>query len=215
MSRAKALCPNRRLRQSRKIDRLSRAAGISSASFRSKKLGWLEIASSQPGVAIPVKLVPVTIGITMMIAVITMAAVPVVWPVIGSIIRSGVIPVRIRVPVRVISVIARTEPDTEVNLSIRTRGPRDHQTPGHDCNQQKFLHDSPPNNSTGESVESFPVIRSPEQLDTPLARQFDRSARIRYRAAVAHQQSFLLLLPGMRLPVLQLRSAPNRSALYR
>jgi hypothetical protein len=25
-------------------------------------------------------------------------------------------------------------------LSIRTRGPRDHQTPGHDCNQQKFPH---------------------------------------------------------------------------
>jgi hypothetical protein len=91
-------------------------------------------------VAIPVKLVPVTIRITMMVAVIAMAAVPVVWPIIGSIIRSGVIPVRIRVPVRVIAVIARTEPDTEVNLSIRTRGPRDHQTPGHDCNQQKFLH---------------------------------------------------------------------------
>jgi hypothetical protein len=77
----------------------------------------------------------------MMVAVIAMAAVPVVWPIIGSIIRSGVIPVRIRVPVRVIAVIARTEPDTEVNLSIRTRRPRDHKTPSHDCNQQKFLHD--------------------------------------------------------------------------
>ncbi len=56
MSRAKALCPNRRLRQS-KEDRPpgSRAAGSRPASFRSKKLGWLEIASSQPGVAIPVK----------------------------------------------------------------------------------------------------------------------------------------------------------------
>jgi len=91
-------------------------------------------------VAILVKLVPVTIGIPIMIAVITVAAVPVVRPVIGSIIRSGVIWVRIIVPVRVISVIARAEPDTEVNLSIRTRGPRDHQTPGHDCNQQKFPH---------------------------------------------------------------------------
>src|SRR6476660_10516195 len=124
------------------------------------------MASSQPGVAIPVKLAPVIIGITVMIAIITMPAVPVGRPVIGSIIRSRVIPVRIIVPVRVISVIARTEPDTEVNLSIRTRGPRDHKTPGHDCNQQKFLHDSPPSNSTGESVESFPVIRSPEHLDT-------------------------------------------------
>src|SRR4051812_527719 len=97
---------------------------------------------------------------TIMIAVITMAAVPIVRPVIGSIIRSGVITVRI-VTVRIISsVIARTEPDTEVNLSIRTRGPRDHKTPGHDCNQQKFLHDSPPNDLTGKSVESFLVIRS-------------------------------------------------------
>jgi hypothetical protein len=102
-----------------------------SASFRSKKLGWLEIASSQPGVAIPIKLAPVMI--TMMIA-ITMPAVPVVRPVIGSIIRSRVIPVGIIVPVRVISVIARTEPDTEVNSSIRTRRPCDRQTPGHDCN---------------------------------------------------------------------------------
>jgi hypothetical protein len=81
--------------------------------------------------AIPIKLAPVMI--TMMIA-ITVPAVPVVPPVIGSIIRSRVIPVRIIVPVRVISVIARTEPDTEVNLSIRTRRPCDHQTPGHDCN---------------------------------------------------------------------------------
>jgi hypothetical protein len=85
-------------------------------------------------VAILVKLVPVTIRITMMVAVIAMAAVPVVWPIIGSIIRSGVIPVRTRVSVRIIAVIARTEPDTEVNLSIRTRRPCDHQTPGHDCN---------------------------------------------------------------------------------
>ena len=166
MSRAKALCPNRRLRQSQEDRNACLGRLHLSASFRLKKLGWLEIASSQPSVAIPVKLVPVTIGMTMMIAVITMAAVPVVWPVIGSIIRSGVIPVRIRVPVRVISVIARTEPDTEVNLSIRARGPRDHQTPGHDCNQQKFLHDSPPSNLTGELVENFPVIRSPEHLDT-------------------------------------------------
>jgi len=101
-------------------------------SFRSKKIRLARIASSQPGVAIPIKLAPVMI--TMMIAIITMPAVPVVRPVIGSIMRSGVIPVRIIVPVRIISVIARTEPDTEVNLSIRTRRPRDHQTPGHDCN---------------------------------------------------------------------------------
>jgi hypothetical protein len=93
--------------------------------FPLKKI--LAIASSQLGVAIPIKLAPV---ITMMIAIITMPAVPVVRPII----RSRVIPVRIIVPIRVISVIARTEPDTEVNLSIRTRRPYDHQTPGHDCN---------------------------------------------------------------------------------
>jgi hypothetical protein len=110
---------------------LVHAAG-SLREFPLKKLGWPEIASSQPGVAILIKLAPVMV--TMMIAIITMPAVPVVRPVIGSIIRSRVIPVRIIVPVRVISVIARTEPDTEVNLSIRTRRPCDHQTPGHDCN---------------------------------------------------------------------------------
>jgi hypothetical protein len=108
--------------------------------FPLKKLGWLKIASSQPVLAIPVKLAPVIIGITVVIAIITMPAVP-IRPVIGTIIRS-IIPVRIIGTVRVISaVIARTEPDTEVNLSIRTRRPCDHQTPGHDCNQQKFLHD--------------------------------------------------------------------------
>jgi hypothetical protein len=84
-------------------------------------------------VAIPVKLVPVIIGIAIMVAIITIAAIPIVRPIIGSIIRSGVISVRIIVTIRVIPVIARTEPDTEVNLSIRTRRPRDHKTPGHDC----------------------------------------------------------------------------------
>jgi len=121
------------------------------------------MASSQPGVAIPVKLVPMIVRMTMMMAIITMPAIPVVRPII---IRSVVIPVRIIVTVRVISVIARTEPDTEVNLSIRTRRSREHQTPCHDCNQQKFLHYLPPDNSTGESVESFPIIRSSERLDT-------------------------------------------------
>jgi hypothetical protein len=38
MSGAKALCPNRRLRQSKKIDRLSRAAEISSAEFPLEKI---------------------------------------------------------------------------------------------------------------------------------------------------------------------------------
>jgi hypothetical protein len=102
--------------------------------FRSKKIRLARNTFEPAGVAIPVKLASVVIGVTMMIAIITMPAVPVVRPIIGSIIRSRVIPVRIIVAVRVISVIARTEPDTEVNLSIRTRRPRDHQTPGHDCN---------------------------------------------------------------------------------
>ena len=80
--------------------------------FPLKKLGWLEILLSQPVVAIPIKLAPV----------------------IRTVIRSRIIPVRIIVTVRVISVIARTESDTEVNLSIRTCRPREHQTPSHDCN---------------------------------------------------------------------------------
>jgi hypothetical protein len=89
-------------------------------------------------VAIRIKLAPViigiTVGITVMVAIITMPAVP-VRPVIGSIIRSSVISVRIIVPVRVISSVkARTEPDAEVNLSLRTRRPREHQTPSHDRN---------------------------------------------------------------------------------
>jgi hypothetical protein len=92
------------------------------------------MASSQPGVAIPVKLAAVIIGITIMVAIITMPAVPIVRAIIVTIIRSRVIPVRIIITVRIIPVIARTEPDTEVNLSIRTRRSRDHQTPGHDCN---------------------------------------------------------------------------------
>jgi len=82
-------------------------------------------------VAIPIKLAPVIIGVTM--AIITMPAVLVVRPVIGTIIRSIVIPVRIIVTVRVISVIARAEADIEVNLSIRTRRFREHQTTSHDC----------------------------------------------------------------------------------
>jgi hypothetical protein len=96
-------------------------------------------------VAIPVKLAPVIIGITVMVAIITMPPVPIIRPVIGPIIRSIVIPIGIIITVRVIpAVIARTEPDTEVNLSIRTRRPCDHQAPDYDCNQQKFLHDFTP-----------------------------------------------------------------------
>ena len=74
--------------------------------------------------AIPVKLVSVIIAM-MMVSIITTAAVPIVRPVIS---------VRIIVTVRIISVIARTEADTEVNLSVRTCRPCDHQTPSHDCN---------------------------------------------------------------------------------
>ena len=43
MSRVKALHPKRRLRQNKKIHRLFRAAESRQRSFRSKKLGWLEI----------------------------------------------------------------------------------------------------------------------------------------------------------------------------
>src|SRR5262245_17749204 len=101
----------------------------------------------------------------MVVPVIAVPAAPIIRPVIRSIIMSIVIPVRIVITVRVIAVITWAETDTEVKLSIRTRGPHDDQTPGHECNQQKFLHDLPPSNLTEKSMESFPVIRSPEQLD--------------------------------------------------
>src|SRR5262245_39367740 len=162
MSRPKAL-PNRLLRQNQEGRLLVSCGQLSSAPLPLKKLGWLQIASSQPGAAIPVKLAAIIIRVTIMVTIITMPAIP--RAVIRTIIRSRVIPVRIIGTVRVISVIARPESDTEVNLSIRTRGPRKRQTPGHDSNQQKFLHDSPPDNLTGGSVESFPVIRSQERLD--------------------------------------------------
>jgi hypothetical protein len=152
MSRAKAL-PNRRLRQNQENRPLGLVWPNLLSEFPLKKLGWPEIASNQPGVAIQIKLTRVIIGIVM--AVVTMPAVPIV----RTIIRSCVIPVRIIGTVRVVSVITRTEPDTEVNSSVRTRRPREHQTPGHDCNRQKFLHDSSPSNLTGELDNSFLVIR--------------------------------------------------------
>ena len=90
-----------------------RSKVVSELSLKKLELGWPEIASSQPGVAIPVKLAPVIIGMTM--SVITMSAV-IVRAVIRSIKRSGVI--RIIVTVGVRSVKSRTEPDTEVNFSV-------------------------------------------------------------------------------------------------
>jgi hypothetical protein len=53
-----------------------------------------------------------------------------VMPVIGVVI----IRVWIVVAIRIIPVIARTKPDTEVNSSIRTRRARKGQNPGHECN---------------------------------------------------------------------------------
>jgi len=147
MSLAKAL-PNRPRRKSQE----DRPPGFVRSNVLQRmpvqKIGLARNTSSQPGVAIPIKLAPVIIGI--MMSVITMSAVPIV----RAIIRSGIIPVRRIVTVGIISVIARTEPDTEVKLSIRTRRPCKHQTPNYDCNQQKFLHGSPPDNLTGGPVES-------------------------------------------------------------
>ena len=162
MSRAKAL-PNRPLRKSleNRPPGFVRSEIVSELPLKKLELGWPEIASSQPGVAIPVKLAPVIIGMTM--SVITMSAV-IVRAVIRSIKRSGVI--RIIVTVGVRSVKSRIAPDAEVNLSVRARRPRKRQYPSHDCNQQKFLHDLPPDNLTGDWVESFLVIRRPERSDT-------------------------------------------------
>ena len=157
MSRAKPLGLNRPVRQGKKKEYRFRAVGFPGRG-PAKNSGWLEIASSQPGVAIPINLVPVIIGIP--IAIVSMSTVP-IRPVIGTvIIRSVVIWVWTIIPV-----IAGTKPNTEVNLSVRTRRSRKHQPPSHDSNQQKFLHYSPPGNSTGKSVESFPVIRRREGLD--------------------------------------------------
>jgi len=161
MNRAKGLGRNRRLRQTPE-DNVCLGGRWSSVEFRRKiSAGSKRIEPARCGYS--GQLAPVIIGVTMMIAIMTMPSVPVVRPVVRSIIRS-VIRVRV-VPVRVISVIARTEPDTEENLSIRTRGPCNHQTPGHDCNQQKFPHYLPPTDLTGKSAESFPFIRRSEHLD--------------------------------------------------
>src|SRR5262245_4903717 len=73
-------------------------------------------------------------------------------PIVRAVIRFSVLPLRRIVTVGIISVIARTEPDTEVNLSIRARRPCKDQNPNYDCNQQKFLHNSPRDNLAGGSV---------------------------------------------------------------
>src|SRR4030095_1963858 len=163
MSPSKTL-PNRPLRKNQ--ENRPRGCGEWVSEPVTQKLGWLDnfepARCGYPGQ----NLAPVIIGI--MIAIIPMPAVPIVRAVIGSIIRSGVIRVRIRVTVRVISVIARTESDTEVNLSIRTRRPCKHQTPSHGCNYQKFLHDLPPDNLTGKSVESFVGYSQAERLTYPV-----------------------------------------------
>ena len=77
-----------------------------------------------------------------MVTVVSMPPIIIGSIVIAAIIRPVVIPVRIVITVRrIISVITwKSEPDIEVNLSIRTRHSRERETTRHECNQQKFLH---------------------------------------------------------------------------
>src|SRR5207249_7320724 len=82
-------------------------------------------------------LVPIIMMVTV-VTVVTVPAVPIVRPVI-AIVRP-VIAVRIIVSVGVISVVARSEPNREVDLSIRTWHRSKAQAPRHQSNQQKFLH---------------------------------------------------------------------------
>jgi len=82
----------------------------------------------------------------MVAVVISVSAVPVVGPVIRvTRIRPVVITIWIIVAVRVISVVAWSEPNAEVDLSIGTWRRSKGQTPRHKCNQEKFLHYLPPN----------------------------------------------------------------------
>lgn len=69
------------------------------------------------------------------VAVISVPTMPIVRPVVRvAVIWSVIIPVWIVVTVRVISVVAwKSEPNTEVNLSFRTRRSCEYKTPGHEC----------------------------------------------------------------------------------
>jgi len=76
----------------------------------------------------------------MVVTVVTVAAVPIVRPIVVAIIWPIVITIGIIVPIRVISVVARSKPNAEKDLSIgawrRSKG----QASRHYRNEQKFLH---------------------------------------------------------------------------
>jgi len=70
------------------------------------------------------------------VAVVTVTAIPIVRPVVRvAIVRPViVIPVRIIVSIRVISIVARSEPNVEEHLSIGTWRRNESQAPGHQSN---------------------------------------------------------------------------------
>src|SRR6266498_6031067 len=80
-----------------------------------------------------VTLVPVIMVVTM-VAVITMPAVPIVRPVVAIVRIRPVITVRVVVAIWVISIIARSDPYSDRNGSVRTLRGNESQYPGHQSN---------------------------------------------------------------------------------
>jgi len=66
-----------------------------------------------------------------MVAVITMPAVPIIRPVIAIVRIRPVIAVRVVVAIWVISIVSRTDPDSDCDASVRTLRGNESQYPGH------------------------------------------------------------------------------------
>jgi hypothetical protein len=77
------------------------------------------------------------VAMVTVVAVISVSAIPIVRPVVRvAIVRPVVvIPVRIVVSIRIIPIVARSEPNVEVDLSIGAWSRRKGQAPRHQSNQ--------------------------------------------------------------------------------
>ena len=69
-----------------------------------------------------------------MVAVITVPAVPIVRPVIAIVRIGPVVAVRVVIAIWVISIIARSDPYSDRNASVRTLRGNESQYPGHQSN---------------------------------------------------------------------------------
>ena len=93
------------------------------------------LSSQQSHSSYFVRLVPMMVAV-MVMAVVTVAAVPIIRPVVRvAIVRPVVIAVRIIVSIRVVSVVAWSESNAEVDLSIGTWRRSKAQAPRHQSNQ--------------------------------------------------------------------------------